>query len=101
MSASQVTDKSAGLFNRNIVTFYGFADSEGNRRTGQIVSAPAYMLLRVPESKVKIGDFPMGVVPLEQSKFKFHIPKTTIGATYQQFAVTLAYAIHHVQPQLR
>jgi hypothetical protein len=51
------------------------------------------MLVRVPESKVKIGDFPVGVVPLERSKFKFCVPKTTIGATYLQFPVTLAYAI--------
>ena len=51
------------------------------------------MLVRVPQSEIKIGDFPVGVAPLERSKFKFRIPKTSIGATYQQFPVTLAYAI--------
>jgi hypothetical protein len=92
MSASQVTDKFAGLVNGNIVTFYGFADLEGNRQTGRM-SGPTYMLVRVPENKIKIGDFPVGVVPLERSKFKFRIPNTSIGATYLQFPVTLAYAI--------
>jgi hypothetical protein len=57
------------------------------------------MLIRVPESKVKIGDLPVGVVPLERSKFTFCFPKTTIGATYQQFAVTLAYAITNYKCQ--
>jgi hypothetical protein len=93
---SHVTNKLTGLVNGNIVTFCGFVDSgdsDGNVQTGQIVSAPAYMLVRVPDSKVKIGDFPVGIIPLERSKILFQVPKGSMGATYQQFGVTLAYAI--------
>jgi hypothetical protein len=93
MPLSHVTNKLIGLVNGNIVTFYGFADSDSNVQTGRIISAPAYMLVRVPDSKVKIGDFPVGVVPLERSKISFQGPRNSMGATYQQFGVTLAYVI--------
>jgi hypothetical protein len=51
------------------------------------------MLVKVPESQVKVGHFPVGVIPLKRSNITFKIPKTSIGAKYKQFAVTLAYAI--------
>jgi hypothetical protein len=85
--------KLIGLVNGNIVTFYGFADSDGNQQTGRIISAPTYMLVMVPDSKVKIGDFRVGVVPLKRSKISFQAPRESMGATYEQFGVTLAYAI--------
>lgn len=90
---SHVTNNLIGLVNGNIVTFYGFADSDGNQQTGRVISAPAYLLVRVPDSKVKIGDLLVGVIPLERSKISFQAPKESMGATYLQFAVTLAYAI--------
>ena len=79
--------------NGKIVTFYGFADAEGNRQTGRIISAPVFMLVEIPESKVKIGELPVGVVPLQRRSITFRIPKTSTSATYLQFPVTLAYAI--------
>ena len=73
--------------------FYGFTGSEDNRPSGRIISPPAYMLVRIPGSKVQVGQYPVGVVPLKRSDITFKIPKTSIGAKYKQFAVTLAYAI--------
>jgi hypothetical protein len=81
------------LVNGKIVNFYGFADSDGNRQTGRIISAPAYMLVKVPGSQAKIGHFPVGVIPLKRSDLSFTVAKTMIGAKYKQFAVTLAYAV--------
>ena len=81
------------LVNGKIVYFHGFTDSEGNQQTGRIISAPAYMLVKVPESQVKVGHFPVGIIPLKRSNLSFKVPKTSIGAKYQQFAITLAYAI--------
>lgn len=75
------------------MNFYGFADSEGNQQTGRIILAPAYMLVKMPDSRLKIGHFPIGVIPLKRSPISFKIRKTLIGAKYKQFAVTLAYAI--------
>lgn len=81
------------LVNGKVVNFYGFTDSEGNVQAGRIISAPAYMLVKVPGSQVKVGHFPVGVIPLKRSDLSFSVPKTSIGAKYKQFAVTLAYAI--------
>jgi hypothetical protein len=59
------------------------------------MSAPAFMLVKVPGSKVKIGDFPVGVIPIRPSSITFTVPKSKpkISATFKQFPVTLAYAI--------
>jgi hypothetical protein len=81
------------LVNGRIVHFYGFADSDGKQQTGRIITAPAFMLVKVPGTKVKIRDFPVGVVPLRRASFKFRIRKTSTCAKYRQFPVTLAYAI--------
>lgn len=83
----------AGLVNGQIVTLYGFTDSQTNLPAGRIISAPVFMLVKVPGSDVKIGEFPVGVIPLRRSDFTFRPAKTKIGVKYKQFAVTLAYAI--------
>jgi hypothetical protein len=57
------------------------------------MSPPAYMLVKIPGSKAKVGDYPVGVIPLPPLKIGFKIGKTGIGAKYKQFPVTLAYAI--------
>jgi hypothetical protein len=81
------------LVNGKIVNFCGFIDSEGNRQTGHIITAPAFMLVKVPGSQVKVGHFPIGVIPLERLDISFKVAKTIIGSKYKQFPVTLAYAI--------
>jgi hypothetical protein len=50
------------------------------------------MLVRVPGSKVKLGDFPVGVIamPLSTVTVKVSIKGR---AMFRQFAATLAYAI--------
>lgn len=51
------------------------------------------MLVKVPDSQIKVGHFPVGIVPLKRSNLSFKVPKTSISAKYKQFAMTLAYAI--------
>jgi hypothetical protein len=75
------------------VTFHGFTDSENNRPNGRLISPPAFMLVKVPGSKAKVGHYPVGIIPLPPSKISFNVAKTGIGAKYKQFPVTLAYAI--------
>jgi uncharacterized protein (DUF2249 family) len=51
------------------------------------------MLVKVPDSKAKVGDYPVGLIPLPPLKIGFKVNKTGISAKYKQFPVTLAYAI--------
>jgi hypothetical protein len=41
---------------------FGFTDSEENRPSGQIISPPAYIFVRISGSKVQVGLYPVGVV---------------------------------------
>ena len=50
------------------------------------------MLVRVPGSKVKLGDFPIGVIAMPPSTETVKVGIKG-SATFRQFAVTLAYAI--------
>ena len=80
------------LVNGKIVYFHGFADAQWKRQEGHIISPPAYMLVRVPGSKVKLGDLPVGVVAMPPSTETVKVGIKG-SATFRQFAVTLAYAI--------
>jgi hypothetical protein len=81
------------LVNGEIVNFCGFIDSEGNLQTGHVITAPTFMLVKVPGSQVQVGHFPVGVIPLERLDISFKVAKTSIGTKYKQFPVTLAYVI--------
>jgi hypothetical protein len=87
-----VTDSTVDLVNGKIVYFHGFGDAQRKRQEGHIVSPPAYMLVRVPGSKVKLGHLPVGVIamPLSTITVKVGIKGS---AAFRQFAATLAYAI--------
>ena len=50
------------------------------------------MLVRVPGSKIQLGDFPLGVSPIRPSTFTFKVGVKG-SAKFRQFAVTLAYTI--------
>jgi len=50
------------------------------------------MLVRVPGSKVQLGDLPVGVIPIRPSTFTFKVGVKG-SAKFRQFAVTLAYTI--------
>ena len=52
----------------------------------------AYMLMRIADSKVQLRDFPVGVILIRPSKFKFKVGVKG-SANFRQFAVTLPYAI--------
>jgi hypothetical protein len=83
--------------NGKIVNFVGFADSEG-----QIITPPAYMLVKVPGKEFRLGHFPVGVFPLELSTLTFEVWKRRQlirQATFRQFPVTLAYAITDYKSQ--
>src|SRR5579859_7299275 len=86
-----LTNTITDLINGKIVNFYGFADSEGNQPTGQMLSPPAFMLVMVPGKMFRIAHFPPGVFPLPTSSLTFSRSKRK--ATFNQFPVTLAYAI--------
>jgi hypothetical protein len=93
---SHRTDGNTDLVNGKIVNFVGFADSEANRPNRQIISPPAYMLVKVPGKEFRLGHFPVGVFPLELSTLTFEVRKRRQlirKATFKQFPVTLAYAI--------
>ena len=87
-----MTNSIIDLVNGKIVHFHGFADEQGKRQDGNVISPPAYMLIRVPGSKVQLGDFPVGIIPMRPSTFTFKIGAKG-SAKFRQFAVTLAYAI--------
>ena len=80
------------LVNGKIVYFHGFADAQWKRQEGHIISPPAYMLVRVPGSKVKLGDLPLGVAAMPPSTETVKVGIKG-SASFRQFAVTLAYAI--------
>jgi hypothetical protein len=86
-----VTDVMVDLVNGKIVNFYGFADSEGNEPAGQILSPPAFMLVSVPGKTFRIGQLPPGVFPLHTLTLTF--ARGNRKAAFNQFPVTLAYAI--------
>src|SRR5205814_5224426 len=91
-----LTDRIADLVNGKIITFLGFTDSEANRPSGRIISPLAYMLVKVPGKEFKFGQFSVGVFPLETSTLTFEVRrgrKVVRSVTFQQFPVTLAYAI--------
>jgi len=91
------TDRTTDLVNGKIVNFVGFADSEG-----QIITPPAYMLVKVPGKEFRLGHFPVGVFPLELSTLTFEVRKRRQlirQATFRQFPVTLAYAITDYKSQ--
>ena len=67
------TDRATDLVNRKIVNFVGFADSEGNQPKGQIITPPAYMLVKVPGMEFRLGHFPIGVFPLELLTLTFEV----------------------------
>jgi hypothetical protein len=78
--------------NGKIVNFYGFADSPEKQPTGQVLAQPpAFMLVKVPGKTFTIGQFPLGVFPLPTSSLTFRRGKRK--ATFNQFPVTLAFAI--------
>jgi hypothetical protein len=80
------------LVNGKIVYFSGFADSAEKEPKGQVLSQPpAFMLIKVPGKTFKIGQFSPGVFPLPTSSLTFRRRKRK--ATFNQFPVTLAYAI--------
>jgi len=83
-------NKTLDLVNGKIVNFYGFAD-EGNQPTGHILSPPSFMLVSVPGKSFRFAHFPPGVFPLPISSLTFRHGKRK--ATFNQFPVTLAYAI--------
>jgi hypothetical protein len=88
--------------NGKIVNFVGFTDFEGNRPNGQIITPPAYMLVKVPGKEFRLGPFPVGVFPLELSTLTFEVRKKRQlirSATFRQFPVTLAYAITNYKSQ--
>jgi len=90
------------LVNGKIVNFVGFADSEGNQPSGQIIKPPAYMLVKVPGKHFRLGHLPVGVFPLELSTLTFEVRKRRQlirQATFRQFPVTLAYAITDYKSQ--
>ena len=62
------TDRTTDLVNGKIVNFVGFTDSEG-----QIITPPAYMLVKVPGKEFRLGHFPVGVFPLELSTLTFEV----------------------------
>jgi hypothetical protein len=81
------------LVNGKIVTFVGFTDSEEKAPNGRLMYPPAFMLVKVPGSKAKVGHYPIGVIPLPPSKISFKVSRMGISAKYKQFPVTLAYTI--------
>src|SRR5205814_5472314 len=80
------------LVNGKIVYFQGFADAQGKRQDGYIISPPAYMLVRVPGSEIQLRYLPVGVIPMRPFTFTFKVG-VKASATFRQFAATLAYAI--------
>ena len=64
------TDRTTDLVNGKIVNFVGFADSEG-----QIITPPAYMLVKLPGKEFMLGHFPISVFPLELSTLTFEVRK--------------------------
>jgi len=75
-----------------IVYFCGFADAQGKRQDGYIISPPAYMLVSVPGSEIQLRDLPVGVIPMPPFTFTFKVGVKG-SATFRQFPTTLAYAI--------
>ena len=54
------------------------------------------MLVKVPGKEFKFGQFPVGVFPLETSTLTFEVrqrQRVVQSVTFQQFPVTLVYAI--------
>jgi ATP-dependent DNA helicase PIF1 len=87
-----LTNTGIDLVNGKIVNLYGFADSLGKEPRGQIMSEPpAFMLVKVPGKTFEIGGFPPGVFPMPTVSLTFRRSKRK--ATFNQFPVTLAYAI--------
>jgi len=56
-----------------------------------MLSPPAFMLITVPGKTFRIAHFPPGVFPLPTSSLTFS--RSRRKATFNQFPVTLAYAI--------
>jgi hypothetical protein len=84
-----------GLVNGAVVEFYGFSDVSEIEKQNHIVSGPQYMLVKIIHDtgrQIQLPGLPPSVVPLQKVKFT-HGRLQQTHVTFEQFPVTLAYAI--------